>query len=435
MLLVNASFVGGFGACRKALALTKSLRQHKVPFRMCTDSLFVQKLGRFGVKPEVVIPWAPDNEGKYRNVERALAGVDYTAMISLGWRTFVPADAVQKGRPAVIIDGGWPERLEPYPGEFCEEVYKGLAAYCLTSHFPVPVAESWLPELPPGIRFQWVGQPFSLDEFIWHRQLRQWVFLRMEVRRLKAIQRFPELLRPYKRFVFLNMAPDYVQPWQFERVGGWMTSEQLDECRGFVTRLIAELNAMGGCLVFMLSDIADQFRGALKQCKNLRVVERRFVDPATHHVLRMLADVVICRAIRDVSSAQLALSGQKVLHMICPARGDYMGEWTSAMEAEEMGIAKMISHEEGSLGGAIEEWIASPESSRVADKAAKVAEAFLEEVGVPSILEVLGYWKPWEGRSCGRSDYSLAFLYGSGAIESVKRAEEQRYSTLKWLWR
>lgn len=382
MLLVNAGFVGGFGAYRKARSLVQRLAELNVDYLLMTDSRQQSKLEAFGLHPSIVVPWQEENEWNYQWAEMYLNKRPYDCMISFGWRTFVPAHAVKTGKPVIIVDGGWPETLQPYPGEFCREVYEGLQAYCLTTHFSG--CAEWL---PPGIRFEWVSQPFSIGEVAWHQEVGNRDRASI-IRDLVPV--IPELHELRGKFVFLNMAPDYIWPWTLDRVGGWLTAEQLDECLGFVTRLLVELD-QGGHTVFIPDVMASHFRPVLAQCHNLRVIERPFLDFTTHHLLRLAADVVICRAIRDVSSAQLALSGQTALHMICPARGGYMGEWTSVLEAERIGIARGVAHEEVPLMETIEAWLAGDESMTVAKKSAAVANEFFHRLGPDYLLSLLGY--------------------------------------------
>ena len=384
MLLVNAAFVGGYGATRKTYSLVQNLKGLNVDFLLSTDSVFLSKLQLFGVEPDIVIPWVQSHEQKYQGVEETLSNVSYSAMISLGWRTFVPYDAVQKGIPAVIVDGGWPEVLQAWPGEFCHEIYKDLEAYCLTCHFPGP--DDLLPR-ESGINFEWLSQPFGTREIQWHQELMH--AAKSDLRSSLGIPELEEL--DTTKLIFLNMAPDYLDPWTLSWVGGWMTAAQVDECRGFVTRLLVELDDAGGYTLFMLEQLKKEMMPVLERCK-LEVISRDFLDPRTHHMLRCASDVVLCRAIRDVSSAQLALSGHLcVLHTICPASEGYMGEWESALYAQEMGIAKAVHHESVSLAEVIEEWMDSSEAKQVSQRAAVVAAEFSQKKGVPNILELLGY--------------------------------------------
>lgn len=384
MLLVNAAFVGGYGASRKTYSLVQNLREHDVDFKLSTDSVFLPKLRSFGLEPDIIIPWEEKPEDKYRSVQTTLAQVEYTAMMSLGWRTFVPYDAMKKNVPAIIIDGGWPEALQDYPGEFCHEVYKSLRAYCLTCHFPGP--DHLLPQ-NSAINFKWISQPFGDSEIHWHHEVGR--IPKAELRH-SLVTDIPELKNlGKKKLVFLNMSSDYVDPGQLSWIGGWMTASQLDECRGFVTRLIVELSKTDTYILFLLESIKRQFLPVLSNFP-LEVISHEFLDPETHHKLRCASDVVLCRAIRDVSSAQLALSGhQCVLHSIAPAREAYMGEWDSALYAQEMGIAKPVAHEKMSLLEIISDWNNSPEAEAISREATKVASDFAQKRGVEYLLKLL----------------------------------------------
>jgi len=380
MLVVNASFVGGFGAARKVVSFTKALRERNVPYKLITDSAFKGKLEAMGVPYDFIVPWerGDSNQAKYYSVREVMSSVSYDAMVSFGWRTYVPNDATIKGIPCVIVDGGWPEVLQEMPGEFSFEVYRKLEAYCLTTHFYTPEMDGFLPE---GIRFEWIAQPFSSEEIDWHLGLKG----TRNLLRRQMEARFPELDTTSK-IVFLNMHSDYVNSWQLDYVGGFMTARQLDECRGYVTRLLVELDTQDNLLI-LHRDIAEQVRAVVAGCKRLKVLELTNLDPNTqHHQLRCSADIVFARAIRDVSSAQLALSGQPTLHTICPARDGYMGEWDSVLLAESLGIAKPIAHEDVSLSEVMKEGI----DAKITQCAVETAERFSRERGVSYLLDLLG---------------------------------------------
>ena|SRR3989344_1832818 len=382
MLLVNASFVGGYGATRKVLSLIKALEERKVDYQLVTDIRFRTKLDDMHIRYDHVIPWGQASVDKYHAVDGALKRITYDAMISFGWRTFVPAHAVSKGKPCIIVDGGWPEALQDWPGEFCHDVYKALAAYCLTTHFVDTRLYKLLPQ-DSRINFEWIAQPFGTDEIDWHVNLAN---KRLELRNVLK-KRFP-LLDGDSKLVFLNMSPDYVDPRQFDHAGGFLTSAQYDECRGFVSRLIVELDQSDNYTLFMLENVRRQVEPIIATCKNLLVFSEDFLDAETHHQLRCAADLVLCRAIRDVSSAQVALSGQRVLHTICPARDGYMGELDSARIAQHMGIATVLEHELEAIVPKIQHCIES--DTTVAMKAQTIAERFTRLKGVDYLLNLVG---------------------------------------------
>ena len=48
-LLVNASFVGGYGATRKVISFTQALKGKGLPYQLVTDSRFKPKLDQMGI--------------------------------------------------------------------------------------------------------------------------------------------------------------------------------------------------------------------------------------------------------------------------------------------------------------------------------------------------------------------------------------------------
>lgn len=381
MLLINSSFVGGLGAARKTASFLKSLEQ-RVSYLLLTDSAALKKLELVGLKPDLVVtvPNVTVPEEIYTAVRKKLSSVKYDAMISFGWRSYVPADAIKRGKPVVIVDGGWPERCEDYPSPFCKDVYRNLKAYCLTAHFSNPALTDLLKhrgEIP----FRWVFHPFQNDEVNWH------IGLRREITTVR--ERLP-YYEAGRRTIFLNMNPDYVDPRQGTFTGGWLSPKQLDECRGFVTRLLVELDNVTDPLTLLVhQDIARQFDSVIKQCRRLKVVSFPSLSPEEHHIWRTGADVVLLRSTRSVGAAQVALSNIPALNTICPANENYMGEYSSCKIAQSMGIAEVVDHETVSLSDAIMNYIDSRRSVEVASKAQIEARSFWQTNGPESLLELL----------------------------------------------
>ena len=117
-LLVNASFVGGYGATRKVISFIQALKEKGLSYQLATDSRFKSKLDQMQITADFIIPYQQNPLAAYQAVNRTLAKVNYQAMVSFGWRTFVPANAIDRGKSCVIIDGGWPDVLEDWPGQF-----------------------------------------------------------------------------------------------------------------------------------------------------------------------------------------------------------------------------------------------------------------------------------------------------------------------------
>ncbi|MBY0357242.1 MAG: hypothetical protein K2W82_04505 [Candidatus Obscuribacterales bacterium] len=379
MLLVNSSFVGGFGAARKAASFVKHIEQH-TDFFLLTDSASLEKLKLVGLEPDRVINIKENFSAKeiYAAVETSLTALKYDALVSFGWRTFVPAAAVEKGVPAVIVDGGWPERLESHPSPFCKDVYTKLKTYYLTSHFFSPELNNLLSHREE-IAFEWMFHPFQEKEIRWHTKIRD---------KLKG-QRLPYYLPGYKT-IFLDMSWDYVDPKQAIFTGGWLKPKMLDECRGFVTRLLMELDSSGESLLLIVQqNIAKQFEPVIAQCRTLKVVACPALSPEEHQIWRAGADLVLLRAARSVGAAQVALSDTPALHMICPASDDYMGELSSCKIAEKMGIAKFMSHENESLAQAVMNHLESGKSLEIAKQVQSEALSFWKTNGPDCLLDLV----------------------------------------------
>lgn len=381
MLLINSSFVGGLGAARKTASLVKSI-ERRVNYLLFTDSEGVGKLELVGLRPDLVvtIPDGSAPENVYAAVRNRLSSVKYDAMISFGWRSYVPADAIERSKPVVIVDGGWPERFEGYPSPFWKDIYCKVNAYCLTNHFFSPGLAD-LPKHSSEVPFRWVFHPFQEDEVQWHVGLRS---------KLNTLREHLPYYEAGRRVIFLNMNPDYIDPMQGTFTGGWLNPKQLDECRGFVTRLLVELDSVKNPLSLLVHrDIARQFAPVIAQCRRLRVVPCPALNPEEHHIWRTGADLVLLRSTRSVGAAQVALSNVPTLHVICPTSDDYMGEQSSCKIAQSMGIAESIDHEAISLSDAIMNYLDSNRPAEVARKAQFEALSFWRMNGPDTLLELM----------------------------------------------
>jgi hypothetical protein len=382
MLLVNSSFVGGLGGARKAACLIQHLNQRAIKYRLVTDCHSLDKLRLVGLNPDVVfdVSSGMSSSQLYREVGQRLRRIEYDGMISFGWRTYVPLNAVERSKPAIIIDGGWPRTVEGMPSPFCKDVYQQLTAYCLTNFFFDVRLDSLLP-LEHKIPFRWIAQPFDKEEVAWLKSLAD--------RKSKKTRMHTG--GSGSSTIFLDMNPEYVDPRQGTFTGGWLTPRQLDECRGFVSRLIVELDSAREPLVLVVHEkIARQLGPVVSKCVNLKIICHPSLPPAEHHQLRAGADLVILRAIRCVGATQAALSLVPALHAICPAAEEYMGEKYSCEIAEDLEIACSLDHEAASLRDGIMQHLYSQKSSDTATRAQQVALQSWKERGPDYILNLLG---------------------------------------------
>jgi hypothetical protein len=381
MLLINSSFVGGLGAARKAASFVKFI-ENRINYSIFTDSASANKLELFGLKPDkiVTVPDECGSEDIYSAVRDSLSSIKYDTMISFGWRTYVPADAISRDKPVLIVDGGWPERFESYPSPFWKDVYKKVDAYCLTNHFGNPELTGLLS--PHGeARFQWIFHPFQESEVLWHINVRN---------NLKQVKESLPYYLPGHRVIFLNMDHDYISPKQGTFTGGWLDPQQVDECRGFVTRLIVELDALKQPILLLMHEkISAQFEPVIAQCNSLKVFSYPTLPLEQHHIWRAGADLVLLRAARSVGAAQVALSNIPALHTICPASGNYMGELSSCKIAQEMGIAEFVDHQNVSLAEAIMNHLDSDRAKELAAQAQIEALRFWYSNGPENLLDLM----------------------------------------------
>jgi len=397
LLIVNASFVGGLGGARKAVSFSRHLRNRGIAFKLVTDSQSLGKLRLFGLEPEVVFPVHPTMSASdiYAQVREAMRAVSYDAMVSFGWRTFVPADAVWRSKPVVIVDGGWPRSINDWPSPFCREVYEKLAAYCLTNWFCDHRLDGLLPG-NVGINFQWIAQPLDEVEIAWHLAVAEY---REDGRDHSDREGAP-------RRILLDMNPDYIDPRQGTFTAGWLTPGQLDECRGFVSRLLVELDSAKEPLeLIMHEEISREFAPVRSRCHNLKVTSHKSLPPSHHHRLRVESDLSITRATRCVGTTQAALSQVPTLHAVCPATDDYMGERSSCRIAERLGIAASVDHEAECLQDGIIGYLNSDRARETARLAQSTALSFWRERGPDFLLELLGFSSQESPATAGRERY------------------------------
>ncbi|MBK9278327.1 MAG: hypothetical protein IPM93_09150 [Candidatus Obscuribacter sp.] len=404
MLLINSSFVGGLGGASKAAGFVHHLNQRAIEYRLVTDLRSVEKLNLVGLTPDIVFEATPDMSADsiYKEVRQQLRSVKYDGMLSFGWRTFVPANAIERSVPAIIIDGGWPERLEDMPSPFCKDIYRQLKAYCLTNYFFDRRLGDLLP-MKDQINFQWIAQPFPKEDVSWFRAL-------AEARKAHSLNHAgaeKATSAKAKCTIFLDLNPEYIDMHQGTFTGGWLTPRQLDECRGFVSRLLIELDAAKHPLQLVLHEkIVAELSPVVSKCKNLKIIGHPSLPPAEHHKLRNTADLVLLRASRCVGAAQTALSMVPALHTICPTARDYMGESYSAAIAEDLGIACCLNHEGFSLREGIMDYLDSGKAAQVAQRAQEMAISTWQERGPDFVLNLLYSAPKSESKHTGRQGWN-----------------------------
>lgn len=376
-------------------AFVRYLNRRSIDHRLITDCHSLSKLRLLGFNPDIVFDVSPgmSSSAIYKEVEQRLRQIHYDHMVSFGWRTYVPYNAIVRDKPAVIIDGGWPRILADMPSPFCKDVYKELRAYCLTNYFFDKRLNNLLPT-SCGIPFTWIAQPFDQEEISWLKALGE--------EREASGALASESTRP---MIFLDMNPEYIDPRQGTFTGGWLTPRQLDECRGFVTRLIVELEREKSeplCLIIH-ELIGKQLGPVVTKCKTLKVVCHQALSSGDHHRMRVSADLVLLRAARCVGAAQAAFSRLPALHVICPAADDYMGEAYSCEIAKDLGIAQAIDHEESSLRDGIMKFLYSQELIDTASRAQAVALQAHRGLGPDYILSLLGLTRLVSANSLNQS--------------------------------
>jgi hypothetical protein len=383
MLLVNSSFVGGLGAARKAASFVYFLKKKQIPYCIFTDSNSVAKLKLVGLNPDLIVTndTGSSPEYLYQTVNNALKHVAYDAMVSFGWRTYVPFDAVMRSKPVIIIDGGFPERFEDWPSPFCLDVYSKLTAYCLTNYFFSSKLENILPT-EKQIPFTWIAQPFDEKEISWHIELIQ--------NKISLQEKLPYHETSY-RHILLDMNPDYVSAKQGTYTGGWLSPRQIDECRGFVSRLIVELDQSNEKISLIINEnIVDEFQTLVNSCNKVKIIAQPSLEAKEHHLWRLGSNLVLHRAVRCVGTTQTALSRIPNLKIVCPSSEDYMGELSSCQIAQTLGVADAIDHQNTSLAKGILDYMESKQLDITTDISYDAAFSFWKWRGPEYILSLIG---------------------------------------------
>lgn len=333
-ILLFTGFVGGRGGSKKAAWAYAELTARGYCPIVASECSYSYKIDDLEMKPDILVRKGKSDEETYENCQKALRDVPFSFMLSFGPRTFGPRVAYRRKIPYSIIDGGLPPYLAPFPSDHDKDVLLGCKNFLLTCNFP------WKFPKNAGLpQARVTTQPYQATRVKKFRNLRN---LGLNALQEKLRPEFPELA-DYDRLVYLNMTDEYVNE-EIVEPNGWLKRREFEECRSFSRLLVEGLGkklAGEKVLLFLEGRVALGVADLLPKYPNIRAFGRDFIDPDTDILLKKLADLNICRAARCDKQSELALIGKASITTPCPT--SYMDEDTAALQAQEMGITKLIA--------------------------------------------------------------------------------------------
>lgn len=347
-ILIFLGFVGGYGGLSKGKRTASSLEERGYGVSIATvENSYRDKLKLFGVEPDITIPIIGNTiDDKYASVEKALSKIDYDTIVSFTPRTYPMIDAINKGKKSIIVDGGPPDRIDDERTEYWGDVYRSLNNFILTSHFdfdPYSICDER--GINMSVRFQPVDERLS-------RMLAQYRNLDPGEKNLEKRKIFNRIFNSNVNadvYMSLLMGGSYIDPKSLRTNGGFLEDREYAQCTSFVENFFRSLDDSGK-KVAVSSDkrIADYLKTKKFNFKNVRVLNKSFIDPDDSVELCALTDLTVGRAMRCVSEAQMAAAGGHGLVSIVPV--DYMKEDVSADLAVGRGLTYWIPYDNPDSG-------------------------------------------------------------------------------------
>ncbi len=356
-LLVATGFVGGYGGTAKIRRALKCLADMDIHPIIATESGYVENLGKFGIIPDVTISQGANPTETYNKVKAGLRGVKYDMMVSFGPRTYWPMDAVEKGRKAVIVDGGLPPFIGDPDTDHSRQVYVGLGGYFLTCHFPWDIPNE-VRSVYDGMPIEVLSQPISFDLNEHLKELRLIDQDEISVKRDRFLRRNFGLEYGGELFVSIRMSHALFDESSLEDNGGWLSREKFLQCDKFMSDLLYGLGESGERIVVHVSPlISSGYEHIIDKYPNIVVVGKAFLPPGDCIELSRIADINIDRAIRCVTEAEVAITGG--FSVISPCPTGYMHEDIATGAAEQMGLVRAIPIDTPDIGEVILDYIGS----------------------------------------------------------------------------
>lgn len=342
-ILIDVSLTGGRGAAKKSYEFIRRCQEEGVRYALLTSKDFAPKLQEFGITPDFVVKVALGDrvECIQEKYLETLKSIPFDALVRFGARMPGPTACLKLGKPFVIVDGGLPDVLEPYPSLYNKEAYQKAKKYIITSQFP------WRFPLQLDLMNVEVGY-FTLSK----AQITTTRGLRGASKRVlrKRIEDRGLVLSGLEDDWFLNLmlTDDYVaDALNRKTYGGWLNARDYDACVGFVRRLITDIGIQFSrrATLFLDRGVAALVADLAALYKNITLLTYGGEwDYELEILLQAYADVNISRAANYQPFVALLGNGGSVTTPV-PADG-YMNEDAAAYQLKAFGMTEVIEYDD-----------------------------------------------------------------------------------------
>lgn len=340
-ILIDASLTGGRGAAKKAYEFVKRCQELGVLYRLLTSRDFVPKLKELGISPDYAVDVALGDvdERIQEKYFQLLKKIRFDSLVRFGARVPGPTACLKLRKPFVIVDGGLPDKLEPYPSIYYKQAYQKAEKYIVTTQFP------W--QFPRQTELQNI----EVGYFTISRETLEYVrMLRRKKKRdlLKEMAARSVSIKEVRGQLFINLmlTDDYVaNPTNRKTYGGWLTTAQYDQCAGFITRLVTDLALQSPKPVTLFVDqgVILLTSHLTRQYKNITLLSYpAFWDYTLEILVQAYADINISRAANYQPFVPLVGNGGSITTPV-PAAG-YMNEDTAAYQLQALGMTEVIEY-------------------------------------------------------------------------------------------
>ncbi|MBU0616013.1 MAG: hypothetical protein KJ601_08045 [Nanoarchaeota archaeon] len=311
----STPYSGGFAKAKRVINAMHERGLEMEVVTIATD-YNLKSLRRFQIPVNHMIPCGED---MYRAFDDTLRHTDYDMIVSFVPHTYVLNDAVSRGKKAVIIDGGAPDRITEKRSPYWGEVFRAIDSYIMTCYFDFTLPNVVLQQFQ-GVPLEVRSQPVDRATYLRLKKVRQ------ESQGKKLITLLMNGIYADEDVILLEN-------------GGLLTHHQYDE-------VLTLLRNLSGFRKKEYSLVVEQ-KVSEKINLNGELQPMDFISQEAMLDLIAASDATISRAARSVSAFEAALLCQNLIYCIAPK--DYMCEWHSAQQAHELGLAPNMDSDDPDL--------------------------------------------------------------------------------------
>ncbi|MFT4304537.1 MAG: hypothetical protein ACMXX8_00450, partial [Candidatus Woesearchaeota archaeon] len=306
-------------------------------------------------------------------------------MVSFGPRTFWPFHALEKGKNAIIVEGGLPPFLGNSETDHFSEVYENLKGFFLTSHFDWSIPDNVISKYK-NIPVKVVSHPLDNYSKNFILNLRNSSLDQInEFKKAFFKKYFSDVNYDNKLFLAIRNNYSYLDVNNLESNGGWLKQKEYDESNYFMVSFLSSLSKVNeNFLIYLSPQISRKYKSLINNLKNIEIIGKSFIEQQDCMVLSKIVDLNINRAVRCVTEMEIAASGSYGIIVPCPT--EYMHEDISADFAQSLGITKTIKFDTPNIASDIFDYINSDDYFESKEKKIKTWDKMYKENNLVDII-------------------------------------------------